>query len=382
MVIIELLILVILFAFLCAYKNVNIKRRDFIIISIIFTLLIIYLASIFETGWAVSEENYIVAPWDLTRYHFEISALKGYTFKEIIPMMMSATEPLRIAIFYFLSFSNNLQLLSMISTALPMVLLIFLIVKNHSYKKIGMRYIFLCYLICFCGIDFMDMVVTCRYVIAVTIFVLGLYILFTESGILKILFAFVLMIISSLLHNFFWLFFGVAVVCYLFPKVIKSRWKCLVLFWQFFLSFFVLILEKIPIDLMDALAKKINRFMDLGLSLSFNRVMFYVVSAMAGVTLLLFLSKTRGEGERENILLDVIRIFTYLWIGGVGSYASNRIMFIISLLSPIYLKRIEEGSKNKKLYIQIFIMCCLFLMIYHIAVNMIYFKASGAYFHW
>lgn len=371
-----------LFWIVAGIKNAYISRRAFILSFLLLASIIIALVFQFDPGIVEgysADDKYNRAVWDVYRYYIEIDEFKGQSIMVVIPQMLSRIEPLRVGLFYLLSFMESKKWISVLSTVFSLgVVCKETLKQNHSKLGISVRAMVLCTLFFFCAIDILDLINTCRIIIAYSLFVIGVE-YFQGKQNLKI-YGCLMIIVASLLHVSCWLL-GIIVVYSLVNLSYKKVY--LLLFWQFVAGGLGMVLSHFPSTILQHLSVLLlNKTFILRFSLP--QVLYYLLVLWEGVCIFGLISQLYRNGKLNGFYYRIESGICLLLIGGFGTILATRLLYILALLFPTIIYPVYN-SDNKRVYL-FKVMCiiggAIIIMIYHIAFYRVYFLISNATWFW
>ena len=386
---ISLLIVIVLIVILCAIINTKINMHIWLLVLLIVVGCLAYIAFCFNAGTYNSDNwvnVYYNSTFDVVRYHIEINALRGVDFELVKTKIYSAQEPMRILLFYILAQFNSDNWISVVSVVLTFGVFSRLVYqfgfcfplefhngKVKKMKSVGIRELVLAYLILFAAVDYMDMVNTCRGIIAYSLISYAIVQLYVYDR--KII-SYILIVIASMLHVSGWGIFLIILCVRVLPVIYKFRY--FFLFWQLALFPISLLLSLIPFRPFQVISIRLQNYVGaIGGMWSYWAILM-ISFILFTVMIQYLLGKTRNSRKRE--MLKLIQVILFIMIGGYRTIIALRLFYIIGIISPVFIFAFYEKIhfKYKQLLMGAMVICLTGCCIYHIGLYSVYINQAGA----
>lgn len=379
---------VLIFFMLCAVANIQIRKKQYIAFSFILIGSLAFVAFFFQAG-AYNRgnmvETYHEAVFDVVRYHIEIESYRNMRYANMLQALKTTDEPLRILLFYCLGKLQSDHWISVLSVGCALSVFTMLVGRTFfggdqtNDKKVGRcntRRIAFTYLLLFAAISYMDMINTCRYVIAYSLIAFALIQMFMHE---RRILGYLLIAIASLLHISGWLILAIVISMEKIPFIYKFRH--LLLFWQGGVLVFGFFLQSSHSSFLENLGLYITDTIQH--DLSGRRIVYWCVLTIAFILLLVMvhMAEQRVQKKGEEAFLKIIEVLLLAMAGGWGTTLAIRWFFLVAFLSPVFLSVNGTEKKTRKQWVLKGILALAFMgcCIYNALIYGIYIQEAGAY---
>ncbi len=385
-----------------AFSSICTRKINFkvcVFVYMIITFLLAFFAFRFSPSkMAFTEVDYNTAVFDISRYYIEIYDVgqKGWSY--VAENTIGLREPLRYVLWYALSLLPSVKCFQAITVMVLLCTLLYCVFdvkKNRKCsrsdshfidKDVNMANLFFSLLILFSFIDFIEIINTGRYIIALFFAVAGIISIFAKK---RDFWGMAGLVVASLIHWFFW---GVLLLIIFdvfwnrVGKSKKSQWiKISFLAWRLEVTVLLGLLSEIPSSVVQFMIKGFEAEFNAACIKSMNNVIWLFLNIMFYVMIYLIIKEGRKNvtDMAHLLILDFLQLLLLIMIGGAGTNLAYRSGYIVAVMSPFYAMNNRKVLANPYWVNVRVLMAAMFgmsLIVYELLRNGLLMSVSGAYF--
>lgn len=374
--------MIVLYSFGMTIFEKNISLKKYLIMVGIFSCAYLYIVYLFNPTSSVSMmNNYKGAVWDLSRYYLDINTVKKQELGQVVEASKSASEPLRIILWWFIGnllSEKWVQVISSLCTVCTVVYTTIICAKDK--KSIKVCDVFLTFLLLFAAIGFWGMVNSCRNLIAFFLAVIGISKIYNRR---QVLLGYVIVIIAALLHVSCWSVL-IMILAEKFLRPLGDK-KIILVIWRGAVNIISSILCKVPVSFISVVGMKLQKEVSNHEKITFNRCIYYIIIWVFGLTIFYIignLKKVVNDIKRVH-LLDFIQVMIVILLGSWSANIISRLLSLVVMLSPCYVIDNNELSFNLRrvsLSLLILVISAFGLMTYLFLSGVLTYQLAGSYF--